>query len=65
MHIYIYVYIYIPRINCTRLVTRLVNDFRALNTITGRANIFIYFVDLLCYSEFHAIKRSSGNSIAL
>ena len=22
--------------------------------------IFIYFVDLLCYSEFHAIKRSSG-----
>ena len=49
----IYIYIYIPGINCTRMVTRLVNDFRALNTITSRADIFIYFVDLLCYSEFH------------
>ena len=51
----------IPKINRTRVVRRLVNDFRALNTITGRADIFISFVDLLCYSEFHAIKRSSGN----
>ena len=50
-----------PRINRNRVVTRLVSDFRALNTITGRADIFIYLVDLLCYSEFHAIKRSSGN----
>ena len=40
-----------PRLNhiCNRLVTRLVNGFRALNTITGRADIylFIYLVDLL------------------
>ena len=50
-----------PRINRNRVVTRLVSDFRALNTITGRADIYIYLVDLLCYSEFHAIKRSSGN----
>ena len=28
-----------PRINCNRLVTRLVKGFRALNTVTGRADI--------------------------
>ena len=28
-----------PRINRNRVITRLVRDFRALNTITGRADI--------------------------
>ena len=52
-----------PRSSCNRVVTKLVNNFRALITITGIADIFIYLVDLQCYSEFHAIKRSSGNII--
>ena len=31
-------YIYIPRINCARMVTRLINDFRALS----RADIYLF-----------------------
>ena len=50
-----------PRIDCNRLVIRLVNGFRALKTISCRAEICIYLVDLLCYSKIHAVKRSSCN----
>ena len=58
-----------PRINRNRVVTRLVSDFRALNTITGRADIFIYLFGrpavLLRVSRYKATVRQLTDLVKL